>query len=285
MVIDLFDKIINVDLIANDGVTERILCPQIGQKPTIGLVGEYGSKTVISNIQLRVTNFYASRPLSDYTTDGDKVGYIQITTGYSNSLMTTIYGQCLTAYQESANPDGVTCFDLLIGKFQEWVGTKLSVNFPSGTAFTTILNKLASELKMNIKIGLSGLPTVLNLDFAFNGYAIDLVYKLKQMFPYLVIRPDGRNIWVFAQDSGTGVTHTLKHLTHAKKDAGVFTLTGPWIPNCLPGDIVQADPVIFKAAFGSQIMVGDKFIVLTSTFSFSTNDEMNDMTLVCRGLV
>jgi len=47
---------------------------------------------------------------------------------------------------------------------------------------------------------------------------------------------------------------------------------------------VQADPVIFKAAFGSQINVGDKFIVLTNSFSFSTNDDTNDMILVCRGL-
>jgi hypothetical protein len=281
--VDLFDKIINIQLIANDGQTDTIICPSIGIKPDINLSGEFVPSNTISKVDLRLTNFYTKRPLSDYTTNQDTgaVGYISITAGYKTNLVTNIYGECLTAYQESPNPDGVTCFEIMIGEFGTWVNSKINFTMQKGQTFNYLLTQIKNSLNMDIKFGLVGLPTTLNLNFHFNGYVKDLIYKIMQMFPNIVIRPSGKTLYVYDINKGTGIKHILKYLTDAHKVAGKFTITAPWIPDCLPGDTVELDPKIYTGSFGSEIVPGTLYEVFKHSFNFSTNEGVNEMTLEC----
>jgi hypothetical protein len=281
--ISLFDKIINVKLIANDGSTDSIICPDIGLKPDINISGDYVASNVISSAYLRITNFYTKRPLSDYSTDPQTgaPGYIQITSGYKNSTITHIYGECLNAFQESPNPDGVTCFEILTGKYRTWVNSKINLNIEKGQPFNSLIDKIAKQLNMKASLAVDGLPTTLNLNFAFNGYVKDIIYKINQMFPDLVIRPDGENLYIYSLNNGTGIRHTLTYLTDAKKDASGFTIIAPWVPDCLPGDLIELNPTVFKASYGSQAVTGNIFQVFKHSFNFSTNDDINEMSLIC----
>lgn len=281
MVMKLFDKIINIDLINHENTSYSIKCPETGVKPDIKIEGEFISSLDISSIKVKLTNVYLKDNISNYmqSLDGSKSGYVRITAGYKNSLRTDIIGECLNASPESPSPDGVTCFELLLGKFDLWIKTIVNVNYDKGTLLSTIFKDIADKLNLNLKIS-SDITEVTSIAFGWNGYAKDFLSKLKTAYPDIVIRPDGQNLYVYNGSKGTSVLHTLKYITSAKKDASGFNIQAPWIPNIRPGDNVKVDPIFYKSSFGSQSVSNDTFNVIHVGFDFGTCDDSNNMDLL-----
>jgi hypothetical protein len=280
MDVELFDKIINIDLIANDGKVSQIICPNEDIKPNISISGTFSMGSLVTNLSLKITNLYLNRPMSDYSKDvnSDLTGYIQITAGYRNTLVTTIFGECFNSFQDKPSPDGDATFEVMTGQFQDWISQTMNGNYSKTMLLSSVLKEVAIALNMNLKIAPSITQTI-GLDLNFNGYAKDFCYKLKQCYPNLIIRPDGKDLIVFEDTTGTNIWHTIKYFSNAKKDAGTFTINAPWNPSIRPGDNIQVDPLFFKASFGAQVVNTDKFLCISEDFSFATNDDVNEMTL------
>jgi hypothetical protein len=268
--IELFDKIINVEL-AGSGGSDKIECPEEGRKPMISLKGKFVQADIIQEIELRLTNFYPKKSLSDYTN-------VRITAGYKNNLQTKIEGIIMNSYQETPPPDGITTFEIITGDLVKFTTETINKNYSANTSLSTILDDVAKALGLTLKSNLKNVNVP--VAYSFNGLAKDLLHKIKINFPTVVIRPEGSMLYVFDESDGTGIIHNLEYIKNAKKDASGFTITCPWFPAIKPGDSVMANPKYYKASYGSSGITGGKFLVITVDFEFDTCGEVNTMNIL-----
>jgi hypothetical protein len=268
--IDLFDKIINVEL-AGSGGSDKVECPDKGRKPAISIKGKFVQADIIQEIELRMTNFYPKKSLSDYTN-------LRITAGYKNNLQTKIEGVILNSYQESPPPDGVTVFEIITGDLVKFTTETINKNYSANTSLSTILQDVADSLGLTLKSNIRNVTVP--VAYQFNGLAKDLLHKIKTNFPTVVIRPEGTMLYVFDEADGTGVVHNLEYIKNAKKDGFGFTITCPWNPAIKPGDNVMANPKYYKASIGSSGITGGQFYVVSVDFEFDTCGEINTMNIL-----
>lgn len=267
-----FDKIINVTFQTGSGDSETIQCPDIGQKPDITISGELTSQTIISNMELRITNLYLKNSLDNYKT-------YSIQAGYKGKLGLEITGQVdlTNSYIENPSPDGVTVFELKVGNVTDWLTKTINIMMDENQTLESVVGQIAQQLGLTPELNYIN---TIKCPFYFNGYAKDALIKLKGMFPNLLIRPDGNFLYVWHWDEGTGITYTIENVTQATKTAGGFTIVCPCDFSLRPGDTVIIHPKYFKQQFGGQFNTSTKFLIATIAYNFGTNNAWNSMNIV-----
>ena len=268
----LFDKIINVRLIQNNGDTDYVQCPKIGRKPSINISGKILPSPVLSDIDLRMTNlFTGDTPL-------DAFKYLEIQAGYSGSLGATIRGEVVNAYQETPGPDGVTVFKMLLGGFTNWTNVTISNQWQSGTKVSTVLQFLADQLQLTLNSTLDASLT-LQTNWAFTGLARDFVIQISQVLN-INLYPAATFLVAFAIGGNTGVEHVINYLiTPPRHEAYGYNFTAPWDPTMRPGDICVVDTRYMRQTYGGAQLGNSqtRFITQTISFDFGTMDESNSM--------
>jgi hypothetical protein len=258
-------------------------------KPDISLKGKFITASQAQMIELRVTNFYPSIPLSDYK-------LINITAGYRDSLQATISGSVWIAYQESPGPDGVTYFQLFLGDFTKWLNVVFANSYATGTPVVQVLTDIASALALGI-IGVGIQDVTLQAPLTFPGlYIKDAVAFINQAFPDLIIRMDSRALIAFKKTENTGQSWQIDFFSSPpRREAYGWTFAAPWNPAIRPGDRVTINPKYYKQTFVTfnTSFVPDvgqtgqdsgfpktPFTVLTLEFDFDTMGSSNNMSLV-----
>jgi hypothetical protein len=286
--IDLWDKVIDVTLITADGEMDFITTPAPGdgpgRKPTIRLKGKLIPQNTLLQVELRVTNLYLARPLSDYKT-------VKVQAGYRKTLQVGFTGSILVAFQELPGPDGVTCFQLLLGDMDVWTGTTFNGEVAAGTMLFDTCKQIADGLGLTLQYNIS--PDVpIPEDVQFNGLLKDLIPHIEQLFEsyddqgsFTGVRICPYNNLLLVYYGNLGMIQTqfirLDYITLAKHTSAGYEIQAPWVPGLAPGNIITIDPKYFRQSFGgSQVKSGNTFRILMLEFDFCISDSTNYMSLV-----
>lgn len=292
---DLFDRIINIDLIKKDGTIDKIVCPESGMKPDIRLQGEFVTSALVKMIEVRITNFYPSSPLNEYS-------YINIYAGYRGSALTTLSGQIWIAYTESPGPDGVTYIQAFLGNFRKYTMAKFDRAFPANSAsLSFVLGAIAQELGLHQDfhyldtiadpgINASGMITV---PLYFKGYINDSLTKLTQTFPSLIVYMDSTSLVAYPLAKSKTTKYKVDIFSSPpRREAWGWTFVAPWIPQLRPGDIIEINPKYYQQTFVTyqndlsvqfvpdstkSLDTGATFKMFKLSFEFSTNQMNNQM--------
>jgi hypothetical protein len=293
--INLFDKYVNLHFYSEGDTSARsIFTPDSGRKPSIRISGKWVTSVDIQSMEIRVANLLVDRPLSQFGSL-NRPGYMSLEAGYRGGLDTTIKGKIQNSYQEIPGPDGITVFQMLMGRFTEWVTATIAANWLKGTRLSDVLGELCSQLNVGLRYSQTLSQSITlphNLDFT--GAAKDLLYVLQQMFlsydpttgalTGLKLMPVGHDLIACPFDKGTGTVHQLDFVSHAKHLASGFDIQAPWVPAVRPMDQVRINPRYFRQDLGgSLVQPGNVFTVYMVQFEFATDDDTNMMTLMTAG--
>jgi hypothetical protein len=289
----LLDKIVDLQLIRRDGTIDYITTPKTGIKQNISIKGHYKTADVVTELEVRIVNFYPSVGLDQYKA-------IVITAGYAKDpTLQVISGQVFNAYVEAPGPDGSTLFAVQIGEFNKWLNEQYVANWTQSTPLSTVFNSIAGIL--GLAPHLIGIDDInLDCDKYYNGAVKDAINDLKAQYFNLVIRMDSYGLYVFPFSTGSGGTYNIQYyLSAPRREAYGWTLVIPWIPGLRPGDSILVDTIYYKQNFtqfnpssvfksfndAALRSVGASsslvpFRVLTMEFEFSTVDRSNSMTIV-----
>ncbi len=291
--IDLWDKVINVDLIDGQGNVTTIETPSPspsqGRKPTMRLKGQLIPDGLLTTIELRITNLYLPHPLSDY--DVYHGGSIRVSAGYRNSLMIAFNATCQVAYQELPGPDGVSFFQLIIGDTNVWTTTQWSDPISSGTMLSKVVTAIAGKLGLTPIFSYPDQP--IKQPIQFTGLVKDLIPHIERMFINydstgnfigLKIIPYNDQLLACRYDQGhtADIIWRLNYMTSAKHTAYGYEIQAPWVPGIKPLSLISIDPRYFRETFGGAAVgnQGNIYSVKTMEFDFCTTDRTNFMSLV-----
>jgi len=286
--IDLWDKVIDVTLVTADGETDFITTPAPGdgqgRKPTIRLKGKLIPQNTLLQVELRITNLYLARPLSDYKT-------VKVQAGYRKTLQVGFTGSILVAFQELPGPDGVTCFQLLLGNLDTWTNAIFGGVESAGTMLSTVCQDIADGLGLTLVYNIS--PDIaLPEDIQFNGMMKDMIPHVEALFEtydenhnFTGVRICPYNNLLLVYHANLGMTQSqfvrLDYIALAKHTSAGYEIQAPWVPGLASGNIIIVDPKYFRQSFGgSQVKSGNTFRILMLEFDFCTSDATNYMSLV-----
>lgn len=276
----LFDKYIHLTLMrtklaGSDDL--QIRTPIVGIKPNITIKGSLLPSYSVAMPEVRITNFYSERDLSEFK-------YIKVEAGYLGGLNIAFEGDLLIPYIEKPSPDSIVVFPMILGNYTQFREAILIKQWPSGTMLKTILNEVASSLKMELSYTAEDIS--LNEKIVSDGKTKDLISKLCSLFSNLRVQFDSNRLLAYNAKVGRSDYYKIDKLSMAVKKGESLTITGPWIPTMRPGDIAQIDPIFYKQSIGSTFLrfSSTEFITLVIDFSFGTVSE-NSMiaTLINKG--
>lgn len=288
--LDLFDRIIDIELLETSGRSFKIDCPRSGIKPEISISGELRANTV-QNATLKITNFYTPRPLNVDSLAGAVYRWVIVKAGYAKNALTTIEGQNFLAYTESPGPDGVSVITFITGAFDEWVQTVINSNWTAGTSINSVMATVCSKLsektapyKIELKSYIPDSIAVSTGGLSASGSLTEFIDKVKVAYG-LAIYMEGRNLSVCYADSGTGVVHKLDYVTSVRKNGAGYTIIAPWLPSLRQNDTLEIDAKYFAIENFGGVGANFKtqFKVLNISFAFSTVGDTNSMTVTCIG--
>ncbi len=282
----LFDKQIEIELYDTPGgtgtPTDKIVIPPTGVKPNIGLQANFIPSMVVGNVNVRITNFYPSKALSEYK-------WMKITAGYRDSQdKASMAGQVKVAYQESPSPDGVTLISLLTANISDCFNAMVSFTTKKGRNMSDALNEVLAQLsnQSGTKWTLSDstTPYVLTAPYSFCGTAKDCLQDMKTRwsFEYMF---EGTELVIYEKNQGR-INQTPLEINYLSSPpqaaASGITFTAPWIPKLRPGMRVKIDPKYFRQSFGaSQVSLKPIQICQTIQLEFNTVSAQNSMTVLC----
>jgi len=276
----LFDKYINLTLMLNSvpsGDDLVVNTPKTGIKPNIQIKGSLLPSYAVALPEIRITNFYSERDLSDYK-------YIKVEAGYSDGLNIAFEGDLRIPYIEKPSPDSVVVFPMVLGSYSVYREAVLIKEWQPGTSLKSILTEVAASLEMELSFVTDDI--VLNEKIVSDGRTKDLISKLCSLLPNIRIQPDSKRLLVYNVTVGRNDTYVIDKLSMAVKKGESLTITGPWIPTLRPGDIVKIDPIFYKQSLGSTFLkfTSTDFITLVIDFTFSTiSDNSMIATLINKG--
>ena len=288
----LFDKYIDIkfydQMPGADGslnkAVDGITVPETGIKPAINLSATFLPSDVMSSVEVRITNYYPSVPLSTYK-------WMTIQAGYKHSDDSAfIEGQVMVAYQESPSPDGVTLVSLLIGHVDDLLNRNVEIFVPASTSTNeTVFNSVIGALSAtgnNWTLKSSyGFQPMEGVSYQFKGKAIDCLNDMKTRwkFGYTI---EGLNLIVYVPDKGrTGEeTIVVNYLSSPPQAAASgITFVAPWLPKLRCGMVVQINPIFFKQTFGAANVTYQKdglMITQTVSLQYNTVTNQNQMTVL-----
>lgn len=275
----IFDKLINIDFYDEDNSTpiDKIVMPATGQKPNIGIQGQFITSQVVGNLTLRIVNFYPSQPLNRYKS-------IIIRAGYKDNQDTaTIKGQIMVAYQESPSPDGVTYISFLPCDLESFLNTTVDLHFIEGDTLKTVLTSIVNSLSTKNQWSLSyGGNIILALPLDWSGTVKDCLFYLKKRFNILY-DINGTVLSVYTNKKAKEVPITNINFVSSPPAASAagITFVAPWMPDLRPGMPIHIDPKYFKQNFGAaNVRLSSDLVVQTIEFQFNTVTEQNSMTVL-----
>ena len=288
MKIDLYDRLIDVKLIREDGSSVTIKTPRTGPKPSITLSGSF-TANVIYDAELKMTNFYTPADLLT-PTGGSAYKWIEITCGYKSGMMTPITGQIWVAYQDKPSPDGVTTFQFFTGFADAWMTQVVSSSEEAGVPLNDALRRVCSQLKV-------GKDTVTLKTEVYDSLLLtapikedtnlsDFCIRLGRAYGVSIL-PEGKQLRVtysgLAENSLAPV-HELLFYNDVKKTAATLTVTAPFDPSVRPSDYIKIEPKYMSSDLSGMFATfGSDFRVLKESFSFGTTDGGNRMILTTVG--
>ena len=281
----LFDKQVSLYLYDSEGgtgtPTDIITMPATGIKPNIGINAEFLPSNVVQNPMIRLTNFYPSKPLSDYK-------WFKCLAGYKDSPdWAGFEGQVWVAYQESPSPDGVTLISCATANTTDVYNAMIDLHAEKNTYLSDIFDLCAKSLSDNsgldwtIENNLADLQIPMQVDF--NGPVKDLLAKLKSIFGFIYFF-EGKAIVVCNANAGRTSLDALKinYLSSPPVQAAVgVTFTAPWMPELKPFMNINIDPVYFKQKYdATKVQISSTLVCYTINVEFNTVTQQNVMTVL-----
>lgn len=255
--------------------TFTIATPRWGIKPGITISGELSTQSLISQLEIRVTNLYTSKPLSEYET-------VIVEAGYEGSTSAVIVGTITSVYTAKPGPDKETVILCNTASLADWLDTTVNFKISVGTPLATVAQQITSALKFQpafIGATVQGktMPAPLNV----NGTVREVITTLKTFFEELNIIINSNRLFFITEDkTDLSTVHVLNILTQAPQYSGeMVNLCAPWIPNIKPGDIVRFPNKFYGVSGGiAQQALFEKMKVTSVQFTFGTINE-NEMSL------
>lgn len=268
-----FNKLINITF-KGDFDTFTIRTPKNGRKPNISISGELSTQTMISQLEIKITNLYTSKPLTDYKE-------VIVEAGYESSMSTVIVGTITGVYTSKPGPDKETTILCNTANLTEWIDTTVNLKLTEGTPLLTVAEQLSTALGFKpAYVGASVKTKTLPAPLLINGTARQAIEELKKMLDLLIVINSNQLFFYSEQAEELSVTHTLKFLTQAPQYSGEeVSICAPWIPNIKPKDKVKFPNNFYSLTNGlTQLDLFQTMQVASIQFTFGTIAE-NEMTI------
>jgi hypothetical protein len=263
--------------------------PRQGVKPNIQLSFEYLPSKYVSNVTLKITNFYSEINIAQYR-------YMTIIAGYNNGPVCSISCEIMNCYVERPNPEGITVFSGVVGQVSDILNNDKQITFTLSKEFTVAsLTKIAAAAGLSPHIVLpkewNGIMIpVYNKTYTFAN-AILMQTWLNQLLssishnnkvPYLTVSISNGMMKVYGMltSSSEESTVLIDKVSTAYMMGGHVVIKAPWNPLVTADTTFQMDSRYFRGRMGSLYVTGTKkkFKLFHIVVNFSTQTE-NDMEL------
>lgn len=239
--LELFNRIIKLKFIGENGKVVTVPCPTKGRKPNIELNATITPSNNLPAFNVTVKNLYLDLREDVYTK-------VEVEAGYEGRT-TTIEGSIIMLYQEEPGPEGTTYIQCREGGLKEWLDVYINVEFKQGDYLAQVLAGITKNLdNKGIRMGSYAQELTLPSKFVHNGTAREAIQKLEQLFI-------GSNLAIFTQDDVLNAvclssddfiqTKTLKYISGppqfniADENGELWaTITAPWDPTLQVGDVL-----------------------------------------------
>lgn len=269
-----FNKLINITFQGSED-SFTITTPKTGIKPNILLSGTFTGKTEVMQFEIKITNLYTSKSLTEYKE-------VIVEAGYENSISTVIVGTISSVYTSKPGPDKETTIICTTANLTDWINTTVNIKEKSGAKLKDVAEQISSALGYKTPYLSDSLKSkTFEAPFLHNGTARQAIAEIKKLFDNLDIVVNSNQLFFLdTEKEQTSVTHTLKFLTQEPQYSGTeVNLSAPWIPNIKPGDFVEFPNKFYSIAQGStQTTSSSKMRVTMIQFSFGTIQD-NEMSL------
>jgi hypothetical protein len=275
--ITLFDRVVNIDLIPENGEALSIITPISGYKPDI-TVGGALTADIMTRCSVRLANFYA--PVDLQADDGGSTyKTIRVEAGYRDGETSKIEGSIWTGTRDTPSPDGYTSFTFYCVYMKKWLESPFVRAYDASSTVAAVAKDLADACGADLSCNVDPSQRF-HTALSFNGTIADAVQKIRKS-KGLAITPWGNTLSIYDPKIGTGVIHQLNYVTSIKRTAAITTIIAPWVPNIKPGDTIYLDAKYYTSDISGMLFKLAPYMqVLNLEFTFSTVGDTNQMTIV-----
>lgn len=293
-----FNRIIDITFIgpaSKDGSELRknersIICPRHGRKPEIEINGTMGASYALMALHITIKNLYV-----DYRTE--QYSKIRIRAGYENNYK-TFEANIVFMYPDRPGPESTTIIECTCGNVMpQWLDATVNIEFETGTKIQDVLESIKAKLGVTeLVMGDHAKTLSLKEPFYFNGTAREVLERLNQRFAddkLQCFMQQSRICAICLETEDHISIRQVKYLSaplNFKQGGGEYgvnhqTVTAPWMPDLLPGDLLEIPAVVFRA---NNTMIGSKNLtnkqrmqVWQISFHFGTCGTVNQMVCEC----
>lgn len=288
-----FNRIIDITFIGPAGKNERsIICPRHGRKPEIEINGTMGASYALMALHITIKNLYV-----DYRTE--QYSKIRIRAGYENNYK-TFEANIVFMYPDRPGPESTTVIECTCGNVMpQWLDATVNIEFKAGTKLQDVLESVKAKLGISeLILGTHAKTLALKEPFYLNGSAREALEKLNQRFAddKLQCFMQQSRLCAICLEKGDYINiRQLNFLsaplvfTNGGDENGVShqAVTAPWMPDLLPGDLLEIPAVVFKANSATvgirNLTNKQKMQIVSISFHFGTCGTVNQM--VCSGFI
>ncbi len=281
-----FNKQITITLYDDEFKTKAfvIKCPATGRKPNIEISGQLLPFDTLSQIEIRLVNFYSSRE-KPFT-------HVMVSAGYANTEHISFKGQITNIYDESPGPEKVTVIVCTTGtltrNLSQTVSLNLTADYKLSDVLTQIKNQAGFKEETQYESGTQDLKTLTDkATFKFDGASKDALHEVAQRFKDNVYITFSDEKIIVVAKTNKATTHpgfiNIPYLKAPLVLAGdTAVIKAPWDPSVRPFSWVRADTSQYKSkAILSASIKREYYRVNSVNFNFSTVTGNNTMTLQC----
>lgn len=273
-----FNKLIDITFVGEKD-SFSIKTPRTGMKPQISISGEFTSKALITTLEIRITNLYINKILTNYHK-------VLVSAGYENNMSSVFEGEIVALYTAMPGPNKETVIICATANVTEWIEKDVNLSLESGFSLKQAIEEISNILSFqtpyidtNYGEKTSAAPLLIN---GTVNMAID---ELKKLFPNTQITIDSNRIYCYPEKTKDVQKelvkkHKIPFLSQAPQFAGdQVSLVAPWMPNIKPQEIVEFGMGNYYVTGQYQSSIFKTARVAQISFSFSTTGE-NSMSIV-----
>lgn len=281
-----FNKQITITLYDDEFKTKAfvIKCPATGRKPNIEISGQLLPFDTLSQIEIRLVNFYSSRE-KPFT-------HVIVSAGYANTQHVSFKGQITNIYDESPGPEKVTVIVCTTGNLARNLSQTVSLNLSAGYKLSNALSQVKKQAGFKDEIqyesNTQDLKTLTDkATLMFDGAPKDALHEIAQRFKDSVyITFSDEKIIVTAKNNKSTSHPGFINIPYLKAPlvlAGdTAVIKAPWDPAVRPFSWVRADTSQYKSKTILSAGIKREYYRVNSVdFNFSTITGNNSMTLQC----
>jgi len=279
MGLNLFNKIINLEFLDNDGnVAAAIKCPKKGRKPSIEITGHLTGDSTLDTINITVKNMNLEIMGSDFPK-------VRVTAGYDDST-TTFDCDIFLTYQDSPGPESITTIQCTVGSLETCLKKTVSGLVQKDGSLQDAVKIVTDALGFDAPaIDPTAAKMKTETQLCLDGMAREALYKMKAAFPLAAFTLADNKIRVIALDvPQKAAIESIRYMsaptqfTGGKNNPVQAVVTAPWIPvlRChMPVEI----PAKFYKGKGSVSQITDTTIITPYSIQihFATTGSANKM--------